>query len=106
MVNWSGARATGRGEHGNFSPTVMGIDRVFLSPPWFSVTSVFHFLHGRFGRVGGDEAEHALPGIVAFRLILIVSAVEEAVWRARINDDLMFQTGFAQRLVEPLHLSR
>src|SRR5581483_4339846 len=50
--------------------------------------------------VGGDEVERPLPGVVGGALELLLLAVEEAVRRAFVLDELVLDAGGGQRSVE------
>src|SRR5258706_5788272 len=53
-------------------------------------------------RVGPDETQHTLPGIRRLGLILLIGAVEEAVRRARVGDQLVLDARGGERLIELL----
>src|SRR5579885_655301 len=54
--------------------------------------------------MSGNEGQDALPGIGGFVGEFFVAAVEEAVRRAGIDDDFVFDTRFVQVFIELVYL--
>ena len=54
--------------------------------------------------MGGDKAQHLFPGIGGGVGVILEAAIEEAVGRAGIDDDLILDARLLHALLELMHL--